>query len=122
MHRLSAVAHRVEDLIGRLRDGLVQPSAEIVDLLLQSVDVLKNFLHRSWPDDDQMAASVGPLLARIAELAPEEAGTALRRGRRKRRRPSKRRNPPRPLPSLLAPFRALRRQNRFASRSTGSIA
>ncbi len=74
MHRLSAVAHRVEDLIGRLRDGLVQPSAEIVDLLLQSVDVLKNFLHRSWPDDDQMAASVGPLLARIAELAPEEAG------------------------------------------------
>jgi chemosensory pili system protein ChpA (sensor histidine kinase/response regulator) len=72
MHRLSAVAHRVEDLIGRLRDGLLQPSAEIVDLLLQSVDVLKNFLHRSWPGDEQMAASVGPLLARIAELAPEE--------------------------------------------------
>ncbi len=72
LHRLSAVAHRVEDLIGRLRDGLLQPSAEIVDLLLQSVDVLKNFLHRQWPSDEGMAASVGPLLARIAELAPEE--------------------------------------------------
>ncbi len=71
LHRLSAVAHRVEDLIGRLRDGLLQPSAEIVDLLLQSVDVLKNFLHRQWPNDDEMAAVVGPLLARIAELAPE---------------------------------------------------
>lgn len=76
LHRLSAVAHRVEDLIGRLRDGLLQPSAEIVDLLLQSVDVLKAFLHRSWPSEEAMAAAVGPLLARIGELAPEEAEEA----------------------------------------------
>jgi chemosensory pili system protein ChpA (sensor histidine kinase/response regulator) len=72
LHRLSAVAHRVEDLIGRLRDGELQPSTEIVDLFLQSVDVLKNFLHRQWPSDAEMAAAVDPLLARIAELAPEE--------------------------------------------------
>jgi len=72
LHRLSAVAHRVEDLIGRLRDGFLQPSAEIVDLLLQSVDVLKTFLHRQWPGDEEMTAVVGPLLARISELAPEE--------------------------------------------------
>jgi len=72
LHRISAVAHRVEDLIGRLRDGLLKPSAEIVDLLLQSVDVLKNFLHRQWPSDEEMAATVGPLLARMSELAPEE--------------------------------------------------
>jgi len=72
LHRLSAVAHRVEDLIGRLRDGLLQPSAEIVDLFLQSVDVLKQFLHRQWPSDAEMAAAVDPLLARIAEFAPEE--------------------------------------------------
>lgn len=72
LHRLSAVAHRVEDLIGRLRDGLLKPSAEIVDLLLQSVDVLKAFLHRQWSSDEEMAAVVGPLLARITELAPEE--------------------------------------------------
>lgn len=76
LHRLSAVAHRVEDLIGRLRDGLLQPSAEIVDLLLQSVDVLKNFLHRQWPGEEEMIAAVGPLLTRITELAPEEADEA----------------------------------------------
>jgi chemosensory pili system protein ChpA (sensor histidine kinase/response regulator) len=76
LHRLSAVAHRVEDLIGRLRDGLLQPSAEIVDLLLQSVDVLKNFLHRQWPNEEEMAGVVGPLLARITELAPEESDEA----------------------------------------------
>ena len=72
LHRLSGVAHRVEDLIGRLRDGLLKPSAEIVDLFLQSVDVLKQFLHRQWSSADEMAAAVDPLLARIAELAPEE--------------------------------------------------
>jgi chemosensory pili system protein ChpA (sensor histidine kinase/response regulator) len=76
LHRLSAVAHRVEDLIGRLRDGLLQPSGEIVDLFLQSVDVLKQFLHRQWPSDADMAAAVDPLLGRIAELAPEDAEDA----------------------------------------------
>ncbi|HXU19759.1 MAG TPA: response regulator [Verrucomicrobiae bacterium] len=72
LHRLSAVAHRVEDLIGRLRDGALQPSTEIVDLFLQSVDVLKKFLHRQWQTDAEMVAAVDPLLTSIAELAPEE--------------------------------------------------
>jgi chemosensory pili system protein ChpA (sensor histidine kinase/response regulator) len=73
LHRLSAVAHRVEDLIGHLRDGALQPSAEIVDLCLQSVDVLRKFLTRQWSSDAEMAAAVDPLLVRIGELAPEEA-------------------------------------------------
>jgi chemosensory pili system protein ChpA (sensor histidine kinase/response regulator) len=71
LHRLSAVAHRVEDLIGRLRDNELQPSAEIVDVLLESVDVLKQFLHRQWAGEAEMAGTVDPLLARIAELSPE---------------------------------------------------
>jgi chemosensory pili system protein ChpA (sensor histidine kinase/response regulator) len=74
LHRLSAVAHRVEDLIGRLRDGALQPSGEIVDLFLQSVDVLKRFLHREWEGDAEMVAAVDPLLLRIAELVPEDVG------------------------------------------------
>ncbi len=77
LHRLSAVAHRVEDLIGRLRDGALQPSAEIVDLFLQSVDVLKKFLHREWESDAEMVAAVDPLLVRIAELAPEDVAEEL---------------------------------------------
>jgi chemosensory pili system protein ChpA (sensor histidine kinase/response regulator) len=71
LHRLSLIAHRVEDLIGHLREGTLQPSAEIVDLCLQSVDVLKKFLHRQWTSDREMVTTVGPLLARIAEYAPE---------------------------------------------------
>ena len=73
LHRLSAVAHRVEDLIGQLRDGVLNPSAHIVDMCLESVDVLKKFLHKQWSSDDEMRAVVDPLLAQIAELAPEEA-------------------------------------------------
>ena len=72
LHRLSAVAHRVEDLIGRLRDGVLKPSASIVDICLESVDILKKFLHRQWASEEEMRAAVDPLLAQIAELAPEE--------------------------------------------------
>jgi len=73
LHRLAAVAHHVEDLIGHLRDGALTPSAEIVDLCLQSVDILKKFLHRQWSSDTEMTAAVSPLLARIAELASGSA-------------------------------------------------
>jgi chemotaxis protein histidine kinase CheA len=72
LHRLSAVAHRVEDLIGELRDGHLHPNADIIDICLQSVDVLKKLLHRQWESDAEMRAAINPLLARIEELAPEE--------------------------------------------------
>jgi chemosensory pili system protein ChpA (sensor histidine kinase/response regulator) len=71
LHRISGVAHRVEDLLGYLRDGMVQPNAEIVDVCLESVDVLKKLLHRQYSSDAEMAAAVDPLLARIVELTPE---------------------------------------------------
>jgi chemosensory pili system protein ChpA (sensor histidine kinase/response regulator) len=73
LHRLSAVAHRVEDLIGELRDGALQPNANIIDICLESVDVLKKFLHRQWSSDAEMRAAVDTLLARIDDLAPEVA-------------------------------------------------
>ncbi len=72
LHRMSAVAHRVEDLIGRLRDGVLKPSGDFVDICLQSVDLLKKFLHRQWSSEEEMAGAVDPLLARIASMAPEE--------------------------------------------------
>src|SRR5208282_108422 len=71
LHRISGVAHRVEDLLGYLRDGMVRPNAEIVDVCLESVDVLKKLLHRQYSSDAEMAAAVDPLLARIVELTPE---------------------------------------------------
>ena len=72
LSRLGAIAHRVEDLIGRLRDGELEPSPAVVDICLESVDVLKKTLHRQWTDEKSMRAGVDSLLGRIAEFAPVE--------------------------------------------------
>jgi chemosensory pili system protein ChpA (sensor histidine kinase/response regulator) len=72
LRRLSTMAHRLEDLIGQLRDGAMAPSAEIVEVCLQAVDVLRKFLQQDWTSDEEMYAAVAPLLARISEWAPAE--------------------------------------------------
>ena len=77
LKRLGGIAHRVEDLIGRLREGELEPSAQVIDLCLESVDVLKKTLHKQWPDEIQMRTGVDSLLNRIAELAPAEADEAV---------------------------------------------
>jgi chemosensory pili system protein ChpA (sensor histidine kinase/response regulator) len=72
LHRISHVAHRAEDLIGRLREGELRPSAEIIDICLDAVDTLKKFLYHQWPDESTMQSSVQGLFARICRLAPAE--------------------------------------------------
>jgi len=72
LKRLGGIAHRVEDLIGRLRDGEIEPSPAVVDLCLESVDILKKTLHRQWADEADMRTGVDSLLGRIAEFAPLE--------------------------------------------------
>src|SRR6267378_3460809 len=72
LRRLGAVAHRLEDLIGLLRDGALQSSADITDVCLQTVDALRKFLYRQWASDEEMTSTVGPLLARITQWIPEE--------------------------------------------------
>ncbi len=77
LKRLGAIAHRVEDLIGRLRNEEIEPSPAVVDLCLESVDVLKRTLHRQWTDESEMRAGVDSLLARIAEFAPVEVDDSV---------------------------------------------
>ena len=72
LRRLGAIAHRVEDLIGRMRDGEIEPSPAVVDLCLESVDALKKTLHRQWADEAEMRTGVDSLLGRVAEFAPLE--------------------------------------------------
>ena len=80
LRRLGAVAHRLEDLIGLLRDGALQPNAEITDVCLQTVDALRKFLHRQWTSDEEMTFTVGPLLSRIIEWIPEDLREAATDG------------------------------------------
>jgi chemosensory pili system protein ChpA (sensor histidine kinase/response regulator) len=72
LRRLGSIAHRVEDLIGRLRDGELEPSPEMVDLCLESVDILRKTLRREWPGEVEMRSGVDSLLGRIAQYAPVE--------------------------------------------------
>lgn len=73
LHRISAIAHRVEDLIGQVRDGMIAPNAEITDVCLQSVDILKKFLHHEWPDEATARSSVDSLIGSISEMISNEA-------------------------------------------------
>jgi chemosensory pili system protein ChpA (sensor histidine kinase/response regulator) len=72
LRRLGSIAHRVEDLIGRLRDNELEPSPDLVDICLESVDVLRKTLRREWPGEVEMRAGVDSLLGRIAQYAPVE--------------------------------------------------
>jgi chemosensory pili system protein ChpA (sensor histidine kinase/response regulator) len=72
LHRISSVAHRAEDLIGRLREGELRPSAEIIDICLDAVDTLKKFLYHQWTDEAVMQSSVQALFSRISRLVPQE--------------------------------------------------
>ncbi|MGA2988892.1 MAG: Hpt domain-containing protein, partial [Candidatus Korobacteraceae bacterium] len=80
LRRLSAVAHGAEDLMSRLRNGELQPSVRIVDLCLESVDILKKQLYQQWPDEKSFQDAVKSFLRRIdeaenvqAELVPAKA-------------------------------------------------
>jgi len=73
LRRLGSIAHRVEDLIGRLRDNELDPSPAIIDICLESVDVLRKTLRREWSGEAEMRANIDSLLGRIAQYAPPEA-------------------------------------------------
>src|SRR5882724_1574479 len=70
LKRLGGIAHRVEDLIGRLRENELEPTPHVIDLCLESVDILKKTLHKQWADETEMRTGVDSLLNRIAEVAP----------------------------------------------------
>jgi chemosensory pili system protein ChpA (sensor histidine kinase/response regulator) len=70
--RISTIAHRAEDLVGRLRDGELKPSATIIDLCLESVDVLKKLIYRQWEDEATFQLAARTLIARLDQIAPEE--------------------------------------------------
>ena len=72
LHRLSRVAHRTEDLVGKIRDGVLSGSSEAIDLCFDATDVIKNFVFSRWESEEQLQSTVKQLLRRIDAFAPEE--------------------------------------------------
>ena len=72
LRRVSAVAHRMEDLVGRIRDGSLRATPEVVDLCLEAVDLLKKTIHRQWPDEQAARAGLQGIVERLAPFAQRE--------------------------------------------------
>src|SRR5208282_1098632 len=63
-------------LVGRIRDGSLRATPEVVDLCLESVDALKKSIHRQWPDEEAAKAALQSIVERLAPYAPSEAEAA----------------------------------------------
>lgn len=72
LQRISHVAHRAEDLIGRVRDGEIKPSQKVIDICFEAVDAIKKFVYQQWPDEATLQTTVKSLLSRLNALAPGE--------------------------------------------------
>ena len=72
LQRISRIAHSAEDLVGRIRDGELKPTQKVIDLCLESVDAIKKFIYRQWPDESTLQQSAKSLLLRLTQLAPAE--------------------------------------------------
>jgi chemotaxis protein histidine kinase CheA len=70
--RIATIAHRAEDLVGRLRDGELRPSATFVDLCLETVDVLKKVIYRQWDNEAGFQIGARTLIARLERMASAE--------------------------------------------------
>jgi chemosensory pili system protein ChpA (sensor histidine kinase/response regulator) len=78
LQRISHVAHRAEDLVGRIRDGELKASQLVVDLCLETVDAIKKFIYKQWPDEATLQSSVKSLLSRLeAAQSPAVKKTIL---------------------------------------------
>jgi len=73
LQRISHVAHRAEDLVGRVRDGEIKPSQQVIDLCFESVDAIKKLVYHQWPDEATLQNSLKSLLQRLTVLAPVQA-------------------------------------------------
>ena len=69
LQRISHVAHRAEDLVGRVRDGEIRASQQVIDLCFEAVDAIKKFVYKQWPDEATLQKSVKSLLQRLTVLA-----------------------------------------------------
>lgn len=71
--RIAELAHVLEDVLERLRDGALAVTAELVNTLLQAVDGLRAMLHAAAAGDADPSADVGAVLQALAAAAAADA-------------------------------------------------
>src|SRR5262249_51522909 len=93
LQRIGRVAHAAEDLVGRIRDGELSPTAAIVDICLESVDTLKKFLYRQWADEATQPRASNSLPPKTARLPRKEFAPQI---------PAEAPDPPAPVAAVAA--------------------
>ncbi|HEX2206862.1 MAG TPA: Hpt domain-containing protein, partial [Longimicrobium sp.] len=85
------LAHEMENLLDRVRQGKMTSDAELVDVLFAACDALELSIETAVEEGDDDGASVAPVVARLRDLAggtdaPSRAGepTAAPSGKRAR--------------------------------------
>src|SRR5215213_7642311 len=80
------LAHEMENLLDRVRQGRAAPGADLVDTLFAATDALEKSIEVAVEEGEDDDAAVAPLLARLRVLAggAEAPAPAPARGRRSR--------------------------------------
>lgn len=80
--KLESLRHAAESLLFLLRDGKIALNQEITDVLLETVDAVRQYLHEieaSGTEGDKDPAQLVAKLKTLQEAAPEETATSTRR-------------------------------------------
>lgn len=76
-HKMADLTHVMEDVLDRLRKGLVQVTPELIDALLASLDELKILKQAISSGGDDDAGDIAPLVAMLKSVArPGEEATS----------------------------------------------
>ncbi|HXY41602.1 MAG TPA: Hpt domain-containing protein, partial [Vicinamibacteria bacterium] len=82
LEKLSAIAHRLEDLLDRLRSGRQPVTAALVTFLLQAVDAVRGSLPAAAAGRDEVTPAAERLQARLSNglLRADDGGATARPG------------------------------------------
>lgn len=72
--------HSLEDLLDSLRNGAVAVTSEIINLLLQSVDVVRQIANRMAAGEDSVSPEHEKFFARLAQMAAASQPTPVAAG------------------------------------------
>lgn len=83
---LEAIAHFSEDILSKLRDGLIEPKEEIIDILLRALDEIKYIVayleeHKTEPVEDRILEFLVEL-SNFSEKIKREEGFTKKEGER----------------------------------------
>ncbi len=69
---LEELCHKFENVLGEIRDGNIEPSGEIIDVMLESVDLIEEMISKIESDEDVSSVDAHSLIKKLEELISEK--------------------------------------------------